>query len=351
MHRDFVIVGGGLAGCALAWTLRWRGAGVLVIDRGGPCASRVAAGLVTPITGKRLTVNWRWDDFWPAAQGLYRRAAAELGLDLWREAPAVRLLASADERGLFDRRQAEPGFGACLAALDPPLDAQSLYAAEGAFAMRASRLDVVALIDATRGVLRQRGDWIDATIDPLRDVDRSAPGPLRLPALGATASRVVWCVGHTTLGPSWLDAAPWAPAKGEVLTIRVPDLCESRVLHRGVWLAPSLGGEPGVYDVGATHAWSKLDERPTDAARDELLGKLRAFVRSPIEVLDHRVGVRPALADRKPIAGWRPDDPREGVLGGLGGKGVLWAPKVAEGLARSVLDATPIDPDFDFARR
>jgi glycine/D-amino acid oxidase-like deaminating enzyme len=103
--------------------------------------------------------------------------------------------------------------------------------------------------------------------------------------------------------------------------------------------------------VGATHEWDTLDSEPTVAARDELVELLRAFVRCPFEVVGHRAGVRPALADRRPIAGWRPDDPREGVLGGLGGKGVLWAPLLAEQLVRSVLGGEPIDAEFDVARR
>ena len=47
---DVVVVGQGFAGTALAWQLRWRGASVLVVDRGDPdTASKVAAGLLTPM--------------------------------------------------------------------------------------------------------------------------------------------------------------------------------------------------------------------------------------------------------------------------------------------------------------
>src|ERR1700754_85545 len=65
---DFVIVGQGLAGTALAWHLRWRRFRVLVLDRrDAVTSSRVAAGLLTPITGKRLALTWRFADLWPEA--------------------------------------------------------------------------------------------------------------------------------------------------------------------------------------------------------------------------------------------------------------------------------------------
>ncbi|MEO1998698.1 MAG: FAD-dependent oxidoreductase, partial [Planctomycetaceae bacterium] len=71
---DYLIVGQGLAGTALAWSLTWRHRNILVVDRSRPSsASRVAAGLITPITGQRLTPTWRYNEFWPAAVEFYRR--------------------------------------------------------------------------------------------------------------------------------------------------------------------------------------------------------------------------------------------------------------------------------------
>src|SRR5215213_4280553 len=91
---DFVIVGAGLAGTTLAWQLRRRGRSVLVLDREtGGAASRVAAGLVTPVTGKRLARSWRWDELFPAAVAFYREVEAEHGATFFHERPALRLFA------------------------------------------------------------------------------------------------------------------------------------------------------------------------------------------------------------------------------------------------------------------
>ncbi|MFY7875920.1 MAG: FAD-dependent oxidoreductase, partial [Pirellula sp.] len=52
------MVGGGLAGCAVAWQAHFRGLKVLLIDRQDPdSSSRVAAGLVTSITGTRAAAS------------------------------------------------------------------------------------------------------------------------------------------------------------------------------------------------------------------------------------------------------------------------------------------------------
>jgi len=103
---DFVVVGQGLAGTTLARRLAARGRRVLVVDRGGDGASRIAAGLITPVTGKRLAKSWRWDELYPAAVAYYRDFERDTGVTVLHQRPALRLFASAEERDEFGRRAA-----------------------------------------------------------------------------------------------------------------------------------------------------------------------------------------------------------------------------------------------------
>src|SRR6185436_13422159 len=75
MHGlDAIILGHGLAGATLAWHLRWRGWRVLVVDRDeAVTSSKVAAGIVTPVSGRRVARSWRVDEFLPVAGEFYRR--------------------------------------------------------------------------------------------------------------------------------------------------------------------------------------------------------------------------------------------------------------------------------------
>ena len=92
---DFIIVGQGLAGTCLAWELRLLRASVVVIDREATVtSSRVAAGLITPVTGKRLVKTWRWDELRPAAWEFYRHIESELGCSFLRETSMVKVFAS-----------------------------------------------------------------------------------------------------------------------------------------------------------------------------------------------------------------------------------------------------------------
>ena len=64
MKVDFLIIGQGIAGSTLALELLKREKTVLVVDRQDAGSStRVAAGLVTPLTGKGMNAAWRQEQY------------------------------------------------------------------------------------------------------------------------------------------------------------------------------------------------------------------------------------------------------------------------------------------------
>lgn len=328
MAPEFVIVGQGLAGTALAWALLRRGRRVLVLDRErGNRASRVAAGLLTPVTGKRLAPSWRWAELFPAARALYRAVEAETGVDCFAERPALRVHLSADERAGFERR-------AHLFAHTPCADCGPWCARSfGGWEMPdAARLDVPAFLDASRAAFRARGAYECAEFDP---------------AAALPDATVALCRGYAPGADPWFGAVAFRAAKGELLTVRAPQLDERRVVHGGVWLVP-LGA--GLFRAGATYSWDPLDAVPTPAGRAELEGRLRALLAVPFEVMGHDAAVRPVIGAGRPVLGTHPRNPRVAFFNGLGSKGALFAPFFAERLAAHLCDGCPIEPEADVRR-
>ena len=96
---DFAVLGGGLAGVTLAWRLHGLGASFRVHDRGEPAtASRVAAGLLTPVTGQRPALSWRWAELAAEAFAFYPRVEAVTGARFFHPGPMVRLFDGVKER-------------------------------------------------------------------------------------------------------------------------------------------------------------------------------------------------------------------------------------------------------------
>ena len=74
---DFIIVGQGLAGSALALQLLKRNKKILVIDRiKANSPSRIAVGLFNPITGRHMIKTWMADRLFPYLHQFYQEAEA-----------------------------------------------------------------------------------------------------------------------------------------------------------------------------------------------------------------------------------------------------------------------------------
>jgi glycine oxidase len=345
---DCILIGQGLAGTALAWRLHWRGFRVLVVDREPPVtASRVAAGLLTPITGKRLATFPDWDLFWPEAVRFYRRVESETGSEFFHQRPAIRSFASEEERDLFDRRL-DPALRSFVRPADPPLREDWFDDTWGAIEMpEAGRLEVTGYLDASRRVFLSVGAYRNATIDPERDIEPD-DNAVRIPSLGVQGRWLVFCQGYDPGSLSrWFSPVRFNPAKGEILTVRVPGLQEPRVIHRGVWLAPA--GE-GQFRVGATYVWDRLDCEPTETGREELCRKLAEFLKLPFETVGQAAAVRPTMHDFQPVLGLHPLHRRIGIFNGLGSRGSLLAPRLARLMSELLVGGAPLSPEIDVRR-
>ncbi len=105
-----------------------------------------------------------------------------------------------------------------------------------------------------------------------------------------------------------------------------------------------------VLRLGATYDWEDLSDTPTKAAQNSLLEKLKTFLSVETEVLDHRAGVRPAVADRRPVAGTHPEVSQLAILNGLGARGVMIAPWLSQQLLDLIVNQKAIDPEVNPAR-
>lgn len=347
---DVVVLGQGLAGTAAAWALHWAGLRVLIIDRGDPhTPSRVAAGLMTPITGQRLVPSWRWHEFWSTAVDFYQRVSEITGTRCLRPVTMLRLFADEREQQRFAERCQSPEFRALATETIAPALEPSLWHAEfGGFMMPAAgQLDVSAYLDASRRWFLSQQALLEVELQPESDLVLTSQA-VELPRFGLTARDFVFADGLASEQHPWLHGVRFLPARGDILTIRLPGLTERRIVHRGVWLAPV---EDDVFRVGATYDWKRRDAVPCPLAREELLQRLSRLVKMPSEVLDQTAAVRPILQQPVPVIGRVPGQPRLAVLNGLGSKGSLQAPWCAGQLVRALLHESTPDTDVDVAHR
>ncbi len=342
---DVIVVGQGLAGSSLAWALIDRGMRPLVIDdRRGTSASSVAAGLITPVTGAKLRLQPDFAFLANAAAAHYRAVEAATRTECFYARPALRLLTT--ERELATWNEADPKL---LAELMPAGDLPEGIrpGTVNTIMPNAARVDTHRYLDAIHTALCDLGLMIRGHVEP-GDVERD-DDMIRLPELGVSAPRIVFCRGYADADNPFFKGPQWRPAKGQVLTIRSERLALETTVHaEGIWLTP-LGG--ALYIAGASYEWDTLDDRPTAEAREMLCDKIDRMLAVDYTVVDHRAAVRPIVQGRRPVCGPSPEDDRIWLFNGLSSKGALYAPTVATQVAGCLCKDIPVDDAYRLDRR
>ena len=358
---DYLLIGHGIAGAVLGCELRRRGYRVLSYDEPRPdAASRVAAGLMNPVAGKRFALTWRAHDTLPAALSFYRALGAELGETYLQEVPILKVFGSLEEQQQLLARaaQATDPWQGFVAEIDPrPIERPGLLAPHGGAWLRGGgHVRTEALLAA---LARQgwAGGWLrEETFHWPALVAEPAGGVAYAPG-GVRAARVVCCQGAAALTCPHFNWLPLTPNRGAVLDVAVPGLSGAQVLNRGAYVVPGLAA--GQFRVGATYRWPPFapdDALGPDGAPNnndderELAGRLAGLTALPFAVLGERRGVRPAVRDRRPLLGSHPHLPWLSVFGGFGSKGVSLAPRLAGLLADYLAGAGALWPEADVAR-
>jgi glycine oxidase len=326
MRPDVLILGQGIAGTMLAWELERVGISFAIADPGpATAATSAGAGILNPVTGRRLVKSWRVDTLLPAARAIYRELETALAVSLWQEMTVRRFFADERERTVARRKTSQGELAPYVRGVDD----------EGIWIHEAARVDLGALIGHARRRWEAAGRLRAAAADLGREIAQHA--------------LVIDCTGRMAAVGGRLDFVPWEFSKGEILELAVDGLAPGVVLNCRHWVLP-VG--PGKAWVGATHEPGVRDSNPSPGAREMLIESATFLLKQAGEfaVTGHRAGVRVNLPDKRPVAGRHPDEPRIGVLNGLGAKGALWAPMLARQWVNHLTDGAPFDPEIDVRR-
>lgn len=343
---DFIIAGQGLAGTLLAHFLEQEGCQTVIIDNGHrTCASKVAAGLINPVTGRRLVKSWMIDELLPFARQTYREIEQQLGIICYHERPILRALFNHREENDWLARTADPSYGAYLG--EPQNMEKILRDTEPAFAYgelkQTGQVDLSLLLDSYAAHWQAKGKYLHQEVI----YSELIITPEDVTYAGFTAPQLVFCEGAGALQNPFFRNLPFSGAKGEVLIVHIPKIDWQQILKHRVFIAP-LGDD--LYWVGATYNWKYANDQPTAEGATYLQERLADILRVPYTVVDRRAGIRPTVKDRRPLIGIHPEIPALAIFNGLGTKGASLGPFWAYHFGQVLLKKGNLDPAVSIAR-
>lgn len=342
MQVDFLIIGQGLAGSLLARALRQRGQKVLVVDDGWKSSSsQVAAGLMTPLTGRRFTLTPEYPELFAKAQEILS------GLNVFRPIEVYRIFVDAEQRERGLKRSHSDTYRPFIKKISHhagELDSRLTDEWGGAL-MSGAWVDLPQLLLELRRDLQANQMWREETFDPAEVKSDSQSIQWK----DVTARGLIYCDGYKSAQRGPFTYLPWQPAKGEAITFRSPVPQTPFVLNREGWALP-LG--EGLWRAGTNWEWTTLNENPSEPQKEKLIRRFIGYFREPvsIEVTAHVAGVRPCTGDNYPLIGTHPHQPRTHLFNGMGPRGTVWAPALAEEMAEYLTKQTPLRDQCNLRR-
>lgn len=343
---DYLIVGQGVAGSVLAWTLDQMGCRVWLADAPEqPSASRVAAGIVNPLTGRKLVRTWRADDLFPFLHRFYTQVEAKLSTSFFHPRSVYRPYRSLAEKNDYETYTADPEVARYVnQSPDNQFFAPYITNSFGGLEVKqAGWLDLNRFVDLVRAYFSKKEQFIPVYVDVTKLVisESSVIFDARW------FKKVIFCDGVLARENPLFAWLPYNPAKGQVLTARVSNYPIKHIVNQGAFILPV---DDTTIKIGATYSWHDLDWQTTTDGRAFLEAKIRDLLRVPYEVIGQSAGIRPATKDRRPFLGLHPAYPSVGIFGGLGSKGVSLAPYLARQFAQFLLTGEELDPEVNIQR-
>ncbi|MEM9050516.1 MAG: FAD-dependent oxidoreductase [Bacteroidota bacterium] len=340
------ILGQGIAGTTIALRLLERNKRfVLFDDHYKTSSSMVAAGLWNPIVFRRINKSWMADEFIKELESFYPMVEKMLGINFYRPRPVWRVHGSKQELDKWHEKKDMPGFKPYLH--NPPLKLKESFGRTPEYSegevRHAGYLDLPKFLQESRSYFLARNLFVESevglepSLEELNNLSKSTE----------EITQIIDCRGNQSASANWWNYLPFGLTKGEVLTIKCPELSLKETFNAGFFVLP-LGSHH--FRVGATFSWKDKTLEPTEEGKEELIKKFEKYFDYDYEIVEHKAGLRPTVQDRRPLLGRHPVAEHLYLFNGLGTKGVMLAPYLSSHFLDFMIDQKPLIKEADLSR-
>ena len=336
---DFIIVGQGLAGTLLAHDLIDLDKSVVIIDTHlKASASRVAAGLINPISMKRC-IPAMPSNYLTTAFDRYLELEHKLNSRLLFEKPLLRLFDSFKTKDLWIDKYENKEMDLYIDEFCA-VNTFSFLKDEfsSAIVKPAGYLDLKEFLAVSREYFKDNNILLEEKFNFSEFNDRNVS------YRNLKADKIIFCDGFRIKENPFFDYLPIAPTKGELMLIKIPSVEDfGKIISKGIYIIPNGNYE---YTVGATYDRVDLTENLTEDGQQFLRDRLDEVLNVDYEIISSVAGVRPTVKDREPLIGMHKEFNNIGVFNGLGARGVLNAPHFSKEFSKALISDSIRKFDF-----
>ena len=320
------------------------GCSVMVIDKPNPfSASKVASGVINPITGRRMVRTWEIETLMPFAVEAYTQFGKLFNETLIRQCNILDFHPTPQTKIAFTERLALEKEYLHLPVNEHEWDAYFNYHFGFGEIIPCWLVDINTLLIGWRKMLKSK----ESLLEECFLWDACTINPNEVSYQNIIAKKIIFCDGVVGFENRFFKKLPYTRMKGEVLLANIPDLPRTHIFKQSLNIVPWMND---LFWVGSSYEWEFADTLPSNSFRKKTETTLRNWLKLPFNIVDHFASERPTNIERRPFVGLHPTMPTVGLLNGLGTKGCTLAPFFASQLTDNLLNDNPIQPLADVRR-
>lgn len=340
-----LIVGQGISGTWLSYWLLQKEVEIVVMDVSEKSTpSRVASGVINPVTGRQVVTTWLADILLPFAETHYALLGSMIEKEVIRKTGILAFPPSEQMLQAYQQKMTDQP-----AYIHPVRDTAD-FAAFFQFVFGAVKInpayfiDLFPLLSGWKNLLEKKGCFREAHFNS----ENMELLPEGLLYNGERFDVVVYCDGAAGFQSSFWKGLPFSFNKGEALIAAIPGLPAGNIYKFGI--TTLVPWKDGLWWIGSTYDNRYTDEEPTAVFRQKTEQFLQFTLKLPYHIVDHLAAIRPATVDRRPFAGIHPHHPQVAIFNGMGTKGVSLSPWLGKQMADFLLGEGQLEPMADISR-
>ena len=344
MQVEFLIIGQGISGTWLSYYLENANKSFIVIDNDQPnSASRVAAGIINPVTGRRIVKTWMIDELLTFLVPAYEELGNELGFKTIDQQSLIDFHPTPQMKTAFDERVKENAD-----FLFQPKDQwqyQEIFNYDFGFGEvdPCYVVNLKEILPAWRKKLLSNSKLLEENFE----IEELKHSNAEVIYKNIKSEKIIFCDGINSSQNPFFKNLPFALNKGEVIFFESPGIPSTNIFKKGMMLTSI---EDDVYWLGSNYLWEFPDDQPTEQFRKQTELLLKTWLKVPFKIVEHKASVRPANIERRPFVGFHPTYKNIGILNGMGTKGCSLSPFFAKQLTDHLIYGNEILAEADIKR-